>query len=95
MPGSRRVSEVATEDAVEQAYRIAAPADSVAAWYRRELAAREWRLTGDARLPDGTITLHAQRAGPPLWLLIRGDTGGRWSEYSMVGAQADSAAPGR
>jgi hypothetical protein len=31
------VSGVATADAVEQSFRIAVPADSVADWYRREL----------------------------------------------------------
>ena len=48
-----------------------------------------WDITGDAVMPDGAITLHAQREGAPLWVIVRRVDAG--SEFSVIGAAPDTS----
>ena len=65
-----RVSSSEGSDAVQATYRAGYLPDSGAAWYRRWFLAHAWGITGDTRLPDGTVVLHADSAVKPLWLMI-------------------------
>jgi hypothetical protein len=68
-PGSRMVSGSAT--AAEALVTVPVSADSVARYYRKALADREWTIRGDATGADGTVTLHAgSRDGRPIWIRI-------------------------
>jgi len=85
MPQATPVSSAAGTDAVETQYRTVAPADSVAAWYRRWLLQDGWRITGDTRA-GGVITLHGEKSGRPMWVMIQPQ--GTWTTFSIVGAEA-------
>jgi len=84
-PGAARISSIEGTEAVEAVYRAPFPSDSVAAWYRRWFLERRWRITGDNRLPDGTVVLHAEGPGNPLWLMIRPEAGG--TNFSVMSAE--------
>ncbi len=93
-PVSIEVTHAGTADALEAAFHVAAVPDSVASWYRRQLLGAGWRLVGDMRAPDGATTLHAQRDGPPLWIIIRPRVSGSGTEYRLIGAlPTDSGQP--
>ncbi len=89
-PAAVPVSVQSASDAMETRYAVRVGPDTLAAWYRRRLTEGGWRLTGDTRAPDGTITLHAVRAGPPLWIMIRPRPQGSGSLLSLVGAATDA-----
>ena len=90
-PLSLEVTQTGTADALEASFTVLAPPDSVASWYRTQLLDGVWRLVGDVRAPDGTITLHAQRDGPPLWVIIQRSTAGQGGTvYRLIGAVRDS-----
>ncbi len=88
-PGAARVSTSAGTDAAEAAFRIGVVPDSVAAWYRRWFLDHGWRITGDNRLPDGTVVLHGENGPRPLWLMIRGEANG--SSFSVMAAEPGGA----
>jgi hypothetical protein len=92
LPGAKVVSATGTADAVATTLRSELSADSSAAWYRRALLAGGWRLVGDQKAPDGSLTIHAERAGPPVWILVH--PAGTGSELQVVGAVMDTT-PGR
>jgi len=79
-------------ETMEFVFRSPSPADSVAEWYRARITYMGWDITGDATTADGAISLHAQREGAPLWVIIRslGDDAG--SEFSLIGAAPDTSA---
>jgi hypothetical protein len=89
-PLSIEVTHTGTAEALEAEFHVAAAPDTVASWYRRTLLNGGWRIVGDIRAPDGAITIHAQRDGPPLWIIIRQREGGRGTEYRLIGALPDS-----
>jgi hypothetical protein len=91
LPHSRVVSATGTSEAVSTTLSAPYPPDSSAAWYRRALLARGWRLVGDLRAADGTLTIHAEREGPPLWIIVRKAPGG--SELQVIGAVVDTSPP--
>jgi hypothetical protein len=95
LPGSSPWSTSVGTDAIQAGYQTAARADSVAAWYRRWLVKDGWQITGDLRAPNGTITVHAEKSGRPLWLIIQPYTNGIGSTFSVIGAESDSAAARR
>jgi hypothetical protein len=92
MPQSSPRTTAAGSDAVEAAYSIIAPADSVASWYRRTLAGSGWQMTGDVRSPSGGVTIHAQKSARPIWVIIEPVGTGVGSIYSIIGAEPDTAA---
>ncbi len=77
-----------TSEAVEMVLVTPVTADSVAAWYRNAFDTRGWQIVGDVTGPDGSITLHVARQGPPLWVIIRPGEDG--SEFSLIGAAPDT-----
>ena len=92
MPQSSPRATAAGSDAVEAAYSVIAPVDSVAAWYRRTLAGSGWQMTGDVRSASGGVTLHAQKSARPIWVIIEPVSRGIGSTYSLIGAEPDTAA---
>jgi hypothetical protein len=90
MPRASPLATAAGADAVQASFRTAAPVDSVAGWYRQWLLQDGWLTAGDTRGADGSVTLHAQKAGRPVWVLIQPAPGG--STFSVIGAETDSSA---
>lgn len=88
-PGAVVVARSTSAEALEARLRVRAEPESVAVWYRRTLGERGWILVGDARTADGAITLHGQRDGPPVWVVIRRATDGG-TELSLIGAVSDT-----
>jgi len=88
-PGAVRVSASEGAEAVEVVYRAGLVPDTVAAWYRRWFLEHRWRITGDTRLADGTLVLHADSAAQPLWLMIRPDPAG--ANFSVMSAEPGAA----
>jgi hypothetical protein len=68
------------------------PVDSVARWYRSRFDALGWEIVGDVTAPDGTVTLHIAREGPPLWVIIRTPPDQPGTEFSVIGAAPDTTA---
>ena len=69
--------------------------DSVAQWFRTSLMLNHWTLQSDARQPDGSVIMYAERQSQPLWITIRQATGTIGTSYTVTGAiegSADSAA---
>ncbi len=90
-PGARAMSTAAGADAAQAGFLTDRPADSVAGWYRDWFARDGWLIGGDLRAPDGSTSLHAEKAGRPLWLLVKPLAGGLGSQFSVIGAETDSA----
>jgi hypothetical protein len=65
--------------------------DTVAAWYHRMLPLNGWELQSDAKAPDGTVSLFAQKGDKPLWITLRPNAGGPGTTYTLIGAAVDSA----
>jgi len=86
MPGSRPWSSSAGSDAIQAGYQTGVRADSVASWYRRWLIKDGWEMSGDLRTSNGTVTLHAEKAGRPIWLIIQPFPAGVGSTFSVIGA---------
>lgn len=80
------VSRAGSEDALQITFRSVLPPDSMAAYYRRVLTKGNWSLVGDTKTADGSITLYAERDGPPLWVTIRKDSTSAGSLLSLGGA---------
>ena len=89
LPHAKVISATGTSEAVSTTLSAPYPPDSSAAWYRRALLARGWRLVGDQRAGDGSLTIHAERQGPPLWIIVRKGPGGG-SELQVIGAIVDT-----
>jgi hypothetical protein len=85
MPGLRPVSVAGTNEAVGTNLLSDASPDSVVGWYRRELLRGGWRLISDLKSGD-TLTLHAQRDGPPLWIIAVPGRDGTGSAVQVMGA---------
>lgn len=95
-PRAAVVSRSGSADAIEITFKSSYAPDSMAAYYRRVLTNGEWSLVNDNRAPDGTITLYAERNGPPLWVTIRKDPESNGTIMTLGGAvttKPDSAAP--
>jgi len=91
IPGAQLVSTDIGSDAIQTVVTVPLGPDSVADWYRKQLAGGKWDIVGDATMADGSISLHASRNGPPLWILIKA-TGVASSQVTLVGAVPDSTA---
>lgn len=77
-----------SRETVQTVFHTPVGPDSVAAWYRNAFDARGWQIVGDVTGPDGVITLHAARQGPPLWVIIRPGADG--SDFSLIAAAPDT-----
>jgi len=65
--------------------------DTIATWFRINLAQNRWTLESDARQPDGTILIFAKRGEQPLWISIQRSSGGPGSNFTVTGAIAGSS----
>ncbi len=92
MPRSVPTSAANGAEAAETVFRTGAVPDSVAAWYRRWFVAHGWEISGDARMPDGSLTLHAEKPGRLLWIMIQPGSDHVGSSYSVVGAEPGAGA---
>jgi hypothetical protein len=81
-----------SRETYESVFRSEVSADSVARWYRSRLDALGWQIVGDVTAPDGTVTLHIAREGPPLWVIIRTPPEQSGTEFSVIGAAPDTTA---
>jgi hypothetical protein len=75
---------------VELVFHAGTTPDSVAGFYRRTLVADGWTIQGDVTAPDGTVTLHAERDGKPVWVLVKLRPGGQGTEFTLIGAEPDT-----
>jgi hypothetical protein len=89
-PLSVPVSYTGTGEAMQTTWSSGYAPDTVAAWYRRTLVQQGWEIVGDTRTPDGQITLHAERDGPPVWIIIGPRTSPPGTVYTMIGAEPDT-----
>jgi hypothetical protein len=90
---SRAVRTTGAANAIEMTYRTATPPDSLAEWYRRRILELGWDIVGDAPGAGGGVVLTVHREGPPLWVMIRPDSVGGGSEFSLIGAARDTTPP--
>ncbi|MEP7324611.1 MAG: hypothetical protein ABI836_01570 [Gemmatimonadota bacterium] len=97
-PAATVVNRSGGPDALQVTFKSAFTPDSMASYYRRVLTSGEWNLVNDDRGSDGTISLYAERNGPPLWVTIRQDPETNGSLLTLGGAvsrpdstKADSA----
>ncbi len=91
-PAATVVSHSGGPDALQFVFKSAYPPDSLAAYYRIVLTTGEWNLVNDDRSADGTVSLYAERNGPPLWVTIKKDPDTSGSLLTLGGAvvKADS-----
>ncbi|MGD8726216.1 MAG: hypothetical protein PVH40_01160 [Gemmatimonadales bacterium] len=87
---STMVARRGSAETLELVFHSPSAPDSVASWYRDRVLAMGWDIIGDAIMPDGAVSLHVQRDGPPLWVIIR--SGEEGSEFSLIGAAPDTTA---
>lgn len=96
LAGSNVVDSVGTDETLQVRFLVGMHRDSVAAFYRRVLPQRGWRIVGDVREGEA-MQIYAERDGPPLWIQIR-SAGVGVAQYTLIGAQAppdSAAAPAR
>ena len=89
-PLSVLISTSGTREAMQTTFVSGYPKDTVAAWYRRGLNSAGWRIVGDVVDPAGQITLHAEREGPPLWIIIEDRVSPPGTKYTLIGAVPDT-----
>ena len=89
-PLSVLVSYSGTGEALQTTFASGRSPDTVAVWYRRTLDLQGWDIVGDARSPEGEVTIHAVRDGPPLWIIIRDRKDPPGTIYTLIGAQPDT-----
>lgn len=85
-PRATVVSRSGGADALQITFKSSFPPDSIAVYYRKVLNTGEWSLVNDDRAQDGTITLYAERSGPPLWITIKKDPDSNGTLMTMAGA---------
>ena len=83
--GSQIVDTSGTQEAARVTLLVPMPSDSVAAFYRRWLAAEGWRIVSDV-VDAGGVNLYAERSGPPLWVHIRPGPQPNTTLYALIGA---------
>jgi hypothetical protein len=64
--------------------------DTTATWYREYLIEEGWDLVSDVTDPNGRVTLHAVRDGPPLWVILEREPTQYGTRYTIMGALPDS-----
>ena len=73
-------------DALQITFKSSFSPDSLAAYYRRVLTSGDWNLVNDDRASNGTVSLYAERDGPPLWVTIKKDPDSNGSLLTLGGA---------
>jgi hypothetical protein len=86
-PRSQVVSVASGTDAALVELSTAASSDAVAAWYRQTLRLNGWDLKSDGRLPDGGVTIYAEKDKRPLWITLHPGVGEPGTRYNLIGAQ--------
>lgn len=87
------------EDAERFTYVVRVPLDSVARFYRAQLAQLGWRIVGDMG-DSAQVSLYATKGGPALWVQVRA-LGNLATEYTLIAAAGGgevgrpAPAPGR
>ena len=93
-PEARLVSRAGSADALQLTLFSSGKTEAVSEYYRDQLSKGKWRLVGDAKRPDGSLALYAEREGRPLWVRIwpTSDSAGTMVELAgaVVGKGADS-----
>lgn len=85
-PAATVVARSGGEDALQITFRSSYPPDSLAVYYRHVLTTGIWNLVNDDRATDGTVSLYAERDGPPLWVTIKKDPDSNGSLLTLGGA---------
>ena len=70
------------EDAERFTYVVQVPLDSVARFYRAQLAQLGWRIVGDMG-DSAQVSLYATKGGPALWVQVRA-LGNLATEYTLI-----------
>src|SRR5690349_1801425 len=90
-PRSTVVDMASGDSAGQLSLASRANPDSVAQWFRSSLTLNHWVLQSDARQPDGSVIMYAERKSQPLWITIRQATGTVGTSYTVTGAIEGSA----
>ena len=90
-PHSTVVDMASGDSAGQLSLASRANPDSVAQWFRASLTLNHWTLQSDARQPDGSIIMYAERKSQPLWITIQQSTGTVGTSYTVTGAIEGSA----
>jgi hypothetical protein len=85
-PAATVVSRSGGPDALQITFRSEYSPDNLAAYYRSVLTNGSWNLVNDDRATDGTVSLYAERNGPPLWVTIKKDPDSNGSLLTLGGA---------
>lgn len=87
---ARIIDTSSTGDAARVSLFIEVPAESVAAFYQRELPKAGFRIVSDQTI-GGIRTMVAQRDGPPLWVQIEPGRVASTARFTLIGAVQDTA----
>ncbi len=87
---ARVLDTSSTGEAARVTLSIEWPAESVAAFYGRELPKAGFRIVSD-QTDGGVRTLLAQRDGPPLWVQITPGRVANTARFTLIGAVQDTA----
>jgi len=85
-PRSQVVSMSSGDSAGQLVLSSPAAPDTVAKWFRGMLTTNHWALQSDARQPDGSILMYAERGRRPLWISIQETSGAPGTSYTVTGA---------
>lgn len=93
LPGSELRDTTGARDAQHVELSIAAPIDTVRAFYRRYLVENHWTMVGDVR-NGNELAMHARKDTLLLWVTGRA-LGPGYTVYSLIGAvpRPDSLRP--
>jgi len=86
-PRSQVVSVASGADAAQVELSTSASPAAVATWYRQTLRLNGWALKGDGTLPDGGVTIYAEKDKRPLWITLHPGVGEPGTRYNLIGAQ--------
>ena len=90
-PHSLEIGAAAGEDAAEMTLTTVDSIGRVANWFREVLRLNRWALQSDVTAADGSISIVALRENRPLWLMLRPNTGGPGTTYTIIGAVVTNA----
>ncbi len=85
-PDARFISRAGSADALQITLFSPSATASVIDYYRGVLSAGKWRLVSDVKKPDGTVLLHAEQEGPPIWVRVWPSPEGAGTMVQLAGA---------